>query len=587
MAKEKDMPKESKESKESESVRGKLDSVAKRIGDFSSLIDNLKEQNDEISENTFYTAINTSETVKGLNDLKDLTADIKANVSTMTKAMLGLEIKNDEGKVFEPTGLGSGDLVATNFILTNISNNIADMVEHILKIPATMLGQSSSLQNKENDKEKKKEDDEDDKQMESIAKTLGMSLTELKEMRKDMRKGGILDILVIGAALLAGFVTGLVQQIVSYFGRVTKFVKGAASKIDPIIDVLSKGWSSFTKALSGISKFFGSTGSMIKSVFSTFVSGITYFIDLFKEIASTFNRVLTSVRFMFSGGKAITSVFDDLVKYFKGTLQIFGKIFEAGKAFGSVIAKLAFPLTVIMGIFDSVGGALDGWNNTEGSYFDKFIGALKGGLSGLVNGLIGGLLDLLKDGVSWVLNWFGAKDAAAWLDSFSFKDIFTSLISNFVDAVIGFISDVFGAPVRIIKDMMSAVEGKMDWGDFFKRTLANIVGFLLAPVQALGKLAGLDVTKKALDMMGLPSTDVKGGGGGSGEQLTSAQKTNTDEKTKMEEAKMAGSGTAIVQGGQSVTNNISNGGGAAVIKSSTTNWEPDDQWARGGMNWGA
>ena len=36
---------------------------------------------------------------------------------------------------------------------------------------------------------------------------------------------------------------------------------------------------------------------------------------------------------------------------------------------------------------------------------------------------------------------------------------------------------------------------------------------------------------------------------------------------------------------QNVVNNNTNT--AAVVKSKATNWEPDDQWARGGASWGA
>lgn len=580
------MPKESKESKDSDSVRGKVDAIAKGIGDFSSLIDQVKEQNEKVIKNTGNTFDQLKNVQAGINDLNTYAEAISANISTITRAILGIEIKNpDDGQVLEPTGLGGGDLVATNFILTNISNNIADMVEHILKMPAAMVGQSA-LQNKESDKEKKKDDDEDDDRMEKIAKTLNLSLSELKELRKDMHKGGILDILVIGAALLSGFVVGLVQKIVSFFAPMTKFFSGAGKLISGTMEMLSKGWSSFTKLLSGMAKFFGPEISIIQKVFNTFVLGIKYFVNMFAQIGKTIGTITELISGIFGKGKAAVGVFTRLATYFDEMFGIFKVFFKAGQALGSVIGKLAIPLTVIMAVWESVSGALDGWNNTEGSYFDKFIAAVKGGLTGLVNSLIGGVLDLLKDGVSWVLGWFGAKDAEAWLDSFSFKDIFTNLISTFVDTFIGFVSDTFGAPIRIFKDMMSAVEGKMDWGDFFKKTLANIVGFLLAPLNSLGKLVGIDITKKVLETMGLPAAEVGGTGSTSGQELAAVQNDNTIEKTKMEEAKMAGTGTAIVQGGQSVTNNISNGG-TAVIKSSTTNWEPDDQWARGGMAWGA
>jgi hypothetical protein len=77
-----------------------------------------------------------------------------------------------------------------------------------------------------------------------------------------------------------------------------------------------------------------------------------------------------------------------------------------------------------MGIFDTVSGAIDGFKK------EGVLGAIQGGITGLINGVFMSFFDLVKDGISWILSAIGFDDAAKFLDSFSFSDLFASLMDK-------------------------------------------------------------------------------------------------------------------------------------------------------------
>jgi hypothetical protein len=77
-----------------------------------------------------------------------------------------------------------------------------------------------------------------------------------------------------------------------------------------------------------------------------------------------------------------------------------------------------------MGIYDTIKGAIEGYD-TGG-----ILGAIKGGIVGLINSVFLSFFDLIKDGISWILEAVGFKDAAKFLDSFSFQDLFKKLMDS-------------------------------------------------------------------------------------------------------------------------------------------------------------
>ena len=132
--------------------------------------------------------------------------------------------------------------------------------------------------------------------------------------------------------------------------------------------------------------------------------------------------------------------------------------FNVGKTIGRTIAKLAAPLTIIMSVWDSITGAIDGFTKTSGNIVQKLIGGLKGGIIKLLQGLIGAPADLLKSLISWFASFFGetGKKIETFLDSFSFVEIIAKTISAIVDG-----GKVIFAPMLKFLPMVLQAMGKL------------------------------------------------------------------------------------------------------------------------------
>jgi len=180
-----------------------------------------------------------------------------------------------------------------------------------------------------------------------------------------------------------------------------------------------------------------------------------------------------------------------------------------------------------MGIWDF----FKGFSEKEGSIGDKF----KEGMVGLVNGLIGWLVDIPKSIISWIAGKLGFKEIEKELDMFNFKDFIREfinvgqemfegifnffmntlpeLVGKITDVIAGYFTSVWKNFKGIFVGLKDMLLGKIDFVDFFKGIVAGLIKVLLAPVNSLGKLVGFDITKKALDMLGLGGEASATGGG--------------------------------------------------------------------------
>ena len=515
--------------------------------------------------------------------------------------------------------------------ITLLTQVIGDIYADVHAIAEQMAGQR--LKELEADKERQK-------MMEDL-------LAGIKDKKKDdkpEKKQGDFSWLGLAATLISGLVAGGMAFIANYlkglqalWSTIAKalkvdgiianlfgIIKGGVMRVVELFSTgFSKVWGFISKIFDSklftvVTEFFSKLGTWFAKI-----TGMTGIVDDIKGLWNAakgmlemFGKDSAIAKFFgfFSGGvgKGFISYFDDLLKFFAPLQKFLG-------ALGGLLGKLAVPIQVIMAIFDTVTGALDGWNKTEGTFTDKLIGAIKGGLTGLVNSLIGGLLDLLKDGLSWILGFFGFQDAAAWLDSFSFSDIISKGIGMVVDGIVQFFKDMVEGPLKIIDAVKDLAAGKIDWGTFFKQALAGLITALLAPVNTISKWAGFDLTKKALEMLGLNDA---GGGAGGGAQASAAPaaapapsaapapevaklvaKDATPAQTQetlqqaqdrlnkaVEDGEMSkadanvekmklGLRPSFGRANQNANTNMS--APAVPISSSTTKWDPEDMMARG------
>lgn len=405
--------------------------------------------------------------------------------------------------------------------LKDLENN-KEMLEIFKKIQETL----------ENITKPKNQNDDKEKPVSFLEKMFELGIAGFKKgittmlLRASSAIGGfLLNSAVALGALLLGVVSGFSIEV-------AKQLKGVFTSLGKYLNI-----SGFLKNLGG-NKFIKPILDGIKFVFD-FVKGIGgYFLQLYTKIKNysaitkffTFiSNILSSIGSAFKtltagSGTSILSSLDDIIKpvktFFSKFTGIAKKFFSFGKVIGNVLGKLALPITVIMSIFDFVMGAIDGFTKTEGSLIDKIIGGLKGGLTGLVNGLIGIPLNLLKSAVSWIAGALGFEGIEKALDSFSFTDIIKTAINGVVDTVVTFFTDQFAFLSSIFQGLKDLFSGEKDLKSIFLDVMAGLVKTLLAPVNAISKFLPFDLTKKALDLLGLPSSGGSGATGAAGAEQT-------------------------------------------------------------------
>lgn len=457
-------------------------------------------------------------------------------------------------------------IVASNFILSNISDNIADLTTHMLKMPIIMAAgaMGTNLSGLESKAEDAKLKVDDAKRDEKVISSLDKQLNELKELRKDLKKGGLLDLILAGAALLAGSVIGLAKQYFDIFKKVFKPLlslfatdgKGWTT----LVDKLKDGWKAFTGLFTKLDQFLA--------------KGVKPFVTFFENIGKVFVEAFMGLKQVF--GSKEGGIVNSIVNFFKDIGGKFKYFFKLGMVIGQ---KILFP---IITIYDTIMGALDGYKK-EGIF-----GAIKGAFTGLINSIIGGVLDLLKDGVSWVLNALGFENASAMLDSFSFQDLIAKVVDgffNFVKGMVDFVIDVFTNPEKAMQTLANIGDATVE---FFKKVLrstlpkpgaSGIEGFVAKAIpDSVYEYAGLN-----------PKTGEAVAPSSQSGVATKALEKMTNENVAVKDE---GAAKALASSAAALTNNSSsqvvnnNTTQAAIIKTKTTNWEPDDQWARG-MAYGA
>lgn len=472
---------------------------------------------------------------------------------------------------------------------------------------------------------------EDRRHLESLFSDLSSSfsdsINDLKDILKPEKTNlGTFALILAGlAALLMGFVGGLVKSFKDLFNLVNKSIRGIGKllRLDVLIDNIKRpftglfervataarnvrqffsnqiakignslrnsstiiddavkgfktvignfkaGFFNVGKSLTDaipkptvigdFSTFAGRLGASLRTIVNTILGPLarsevlddlkTIFdpvLDLFKSVGRTFAGIFGSegtIAKLFAKVKSIFSFADEGSKF----LGILGGI-------GRVIGRLFYPFTLIMGIFDTVKGAIAGYE--EGG----FLGAFEGAITGLLNSIIGAPLDLLKKGVSWVLGAFGFDKAVEVLESFSFTDLFKKIIGgvfDFVGGAIDVIVGLFSDPIGTIGSIMSSV------GDISKRFFKKILQGILpvydenASWYNIGNLISKAIPQSVYDFAGL---DYKTG------EVRDAMVANptvaTGAEVDVRSTTIADTGTAtggdVITSAPTVVNNVSN-----------------------------
>ena len=391
----------------------------------------------------------------------------KENISTLIQEVKSGNQKLEADHVILEDIAKSLQVIVTKFIepsLQSISQMSVQMA-HDMRIVTPDDKKEGSAAGKERTAEAAAAQEKAMSQQEKLAKIMNDNLLELKALRKDLGKGGILALIMGAAGLLAGFVAGFVEKIIKFFKPVMALFEGKFKIFEPIINAVKSGFTKFIELFRGLGRWFSEL-TIVEKTAAIFQKGWAYFSGLFKELAMIIGKIGDGISIVFGEGKKAIGFFEGIIKYFKSLGTVFEVFFSFGRALGAVFAKLLIPIQVILSVWDTVSGALDGWNKTQGDFMAKFFGALKGGLTGLLNGLIGGLLDLMKDGVSWILEALGFDKAAKILDGFSFSKLIEDVVTGFFDMVEGmvrYVIDLFQkGPAQALEKVGTAMSNIAD-----------------------------------------------------------------------------------------------------------------------------
>lgn len=145
-------------------------------------------------------------------------------------------------------------------------------------------------------------------------------------------------------------------------------------------------------------------------------------------------------------------------------------------AIGAAIAAVGYA------IWEGVSRALDIFEET-GSIMD----AIVGGISGILGTLVALPFDILKSIVSTVAGWLGFEEFEAWLDSFSFADMFTQAFDAafaMIGSVLSGLWDVVTWPFTALNDFIAETFG-FDILGSLGAVLSGIWDFVTAPFTAI------------------------------------------------------------------------------------------------------
>jgi len=330
--------------------------------------------------------------------------------------------------------------------------------------------------------------DDLEKERESKEKSGKEGGSKFSGMGGDASKFGFLGIIAGVLAAISGFLVGAVEGIIrawkltargvnallkGYPARILKGITNITKNIfRPIIGFFDAIGDAFRKAgtnkfvrnrqflgrgLAPITNFFAGLKSFFKAAIP--FRGITTEIKKVPPLIKSFLKsmaVIPEFGEFFKDVAKLKDVFLPLKKAGKATgdgIGIIGRFMNAiGGTFKSIMNAVKpifgvfrtlgrvifFPLTIIMGVFDAIKGAIEGFKQ------EGILGGILGIIGGLARGLIGMPLDLLKSGISWIAGKLGFENFSNMLDSFSFSDMIFGMFMKVANIGNEIISNLFG-----------------------------------------------------------------------------------------------------------------------------------------------
>jgi hypothetical protein len=169
------------------------------------------------------------------------------------------------------------------------------------------------------------------------------------------------------------------------------------------------------------------------------------------------DNVIESMRSIFGRIKTWLGFSEEAGAGAKAATKGPGFVARALARLGSALRKIPI-IGQIVGAIMSVFQGLVAAFNTEGTFGDK----AQAFFTTAIGDFFGAPLDLLKSLISWVMGKLNFKNVEKWLDSFSFKDQFIKLLNTVWDMgekTIEWFGTLFENPEQAIQDLWDGVLG--------------------------------------------------------------------------------------------------------------------------------
>ena len=374
--------------------------------------------------------------------------EVNKTLKKIASSLSGYRMPSNYSKI--SSAISYSNNLSNTSSATSYSNNLSNINSSALSRPNTPI-----VTKEDKEEAKKSEQDKLDVLIQIEKNTRHEAVAKSsKEITGDTMGLGGLGGLAAGLAVALGAIVGAFKaqmKAIKYFTQIFIDVEKIGASLRKSIASLAAGLSmsfdllksTISEKLSGVVKIFDTVIDAVKSAFAVganskigmFIKSITQGLS---KLFNPFVEAFTVIKDFLSG--PTSKIFTQITETFGAITSKFsmftGIIAKSAKIFG----KLFLPLTIVMTIWDTVKGAIEGFEK------EGIVGGISGAIKGLFNSLIFGPVEMLKDATAWVLDAFGFDKASKFLDSFNVEEMF----SSYVDAIFH--------PIDTFKEMMKSIQ---------------------------------------------------------------------------------------------------------------------------------
>lgn len=248
-----------------------------------------------------------------------------------------------------------------------------------------------------------------------------------------------------------------VKKLLSIKEAASGFFTGIGNRITAVKELIRYQFALFSKTKVG--------GGLLKGLgaIKTFLTGLpTMLGNKFMALKDAISKPFKPIAEAFSNAKTALFGASDTSKTLKDTTSKMGSVITKMKtiapglfkAFAALGKILGWPLTIAIGLYAGIKASIDKFKSGD------IIGGVMSFLTAGFNAAIFSVVDILKDGLSWVAGMLGGDKISAWLDSFSFEEMFSSVMVG--------IENFIRSPGEKLGEMMDAAKAWWEGFDFME-----------------------------------------------------------------------------------------------------------------------